>query len=110
MIRGILILIVLGAIVGLFIWEKTDRALFAKVFRALYNYALAKAKKGTKLHLVSINILEIMDQVDMGPQKISSVLKKMENKEYITMKQNTVKLTPVGIAFFKFKYLGEGKM
>lgn len=115
MIRGILVLAVLGAIVAIVLWERSDREMFRKVFFALYNYALEKAKakskdtdKNVKLESISINILEIMDQLDVGPRKISEFLEKLEKKEHITMKHNTVKLTPVGIAYFKFKYLNEG--
>ncbi len=107
MIRGILVLAVLGAIVAWVIWERSDRALFKKVFWALYNDALKNAKDKEKLHLASINILEIMDIVEMGPRKIDQILSQMEKREYIKMKQNTVRLTPVGIAYFKFKYLND---
>jgi len=105
----ILVFVVLAVVVAMVIWERSDRALFRKVFFALYNYALKKKEdlKSKKPEAVSINILEIMDETDVTPKKISGILSQMEKKEFITMKSNIVKLTPVGVAYFKFKYLDE---
>ena len=110
MIRAILVLGVLGAIIGIVIWERSDRAMIRKVFFALYNKALAGArdKDHDKLHVISINILDIMDELDVGPRKISEILSDLEKKEFLTMKQNSLKLTPIGVAYFKYKYLDEG--
>lgn len=106
MIRVILVIIVIGIVVAVLWWERTEKSRKRQVFFSLYNKALAKAK-GDKLDGVSISILDVIDETDIGPTAMHILLKKLEEQQYVILSSNTVKLTPQGVAYFKYRYLSE---
>lgn len=107
MIRFLVLGVVVIAIAVVVWWDRTDSSRLRQVFFSLYNKALAKAKTHQKLYAVSINILEVIDETDIPPTALHTILKKMEANRYVKVSQHTVKLTPEGVAYFKFKYLSE---
>jgi hypothetical protein len=66
---------------------------------------LAKGKD--KLAGVPISILDMIDETDIAPTAMHVLLKGLESKQYVKISSNTVKLTPEGIAYFKYHYLSE---
>ena len=77
------------------------------VFFSLYNKSLDKAKDKDKIYGTSVNILDIIDETDISPNMTHKILKQMERSNFTIVKQNVVKLTAEGVAYFKFKYLSE---
>jgi len=106
-IRLILLLVVVGVVVGAIWWDRTERSKKRQIFFSLYNKALAKATDKKKLSGISINILDVMDETDIGPTYLHSLLKDMERSQHVIVKSNTVKLTASGVVYFKYKYLSE---
>ena len=107
MIRFLILAVVIGAVVFVIWWDRTEASKKRQIFFSLYNKAMAKVKEGQKLHSVSINILDVMDETDINPTPLHKMLKQMEIQQYVTVKSNTVKLTAEGVAYFKFKYMSE---
>jgi predicted methyltransferase len=105
-IRAFLVACALGAIVAFIIWERSVQAKTRQVFFSIYNKA-AKNKKGNQIHGVSVNVLDIMDETDIPPNKMHTILKEMEKQQYVTFKGNVVKLTTLGVAYFRMKYTSE---
>jgi hypothetical protein len=108
MIRFALVVVLFAVVVGVIWWDRAEKAKKRQLFFSLYNKALSNTKDKDKLWGVTINILDIIDETDIGPNLMHTMLKEMERLEFITMKTNTAKLTQEGVAYFKFKYLSEG--
>ena len=78
MIRLILLLVVVAIVAGAIWWERTEKSKKRQIFFSLYNKALAKATDKKKLSGISINILDVMDETDIGPTYLHTLLKEME--------------------------------
>ena len=107
MIRLALVVLVLGAIVVVIWWDRSEKSKLRQVFFSLYNKSLDKAKDKKKIYGTSVNILDIIDETDISPNMTHKILKQMERSDFVIVKQNVVKLTAEGVAYFKFKYLSE---
>lgn len=107
MIRFLILAVVIGAVVLVVWWDRTEASKKRQIFFSLYNKALSKAREGQKLHSVSVNILDVMDETDIGPTLLHKMLKVLEDQGYLVLKSNTAKLTPEGVAYFKFKYVSD---
>jgi len=81
----------------------TDK--FFYLIKKLYKKGVRR--KGNQIHGVSVNILEIMDETDIPPNKMHTIMKEMEKQQYVTLKGNIVKLTTLGVAHFRMKYTSE---
>ena len=107
MIGVVLLLVALGAVVGVIWWDRTEKSKKRQVFFSVYNKSLAKAKDDKKIYGTSVNILNIIDETDISPSFVYRILKGMEGNNHVKVTQNTVKLTPEGVAYFKYMYLSE---
>jgi hypothetical protein len=108
-IRAFLVIVIIGAVIAVILWDRSDKSKKRQVYYSLYNKSLASAKDKSKIYGTSVNILEIMDETDIGPNILHRLLRDLERSNFINLSQNVAKLTPEGVAYFKFRYLGEKK-
>ena len=108
MIRFMLVVVLFAVVVGVIWWDRAERAKKRQLFFSLYNKALSRAKDKDNVWGVTINILDIIDETDIGPNLMNKMLKELERLEFITIETNTVHLTKEGVTYFKMKYLSEG--
>ena len=107
MLRAFILLAVIAVVAVVIWWDRTEKSRIRQVFFSLYNKALANTKDKKKLHGVTVNILDVMDETDIGPTALHKILKEMENRRYVVVKSNTVKMTVEGVSYFKFRYVSE---
>ncbi len=115
MIGALVVLVVIGLIGWYLWWERTEKSRKRQTCFAIYNAALAKgstyngalAKGNIKVAGVSVNILDMIDETDIPPTAMHTLLKKMEEQKYVIISSNTVKLTNEGVGYFRYKYLSE---
>lgn len=107
MLRAILVFLILGIVVVYFCWDQSDKTKRKQVFYSLFNKSLSGSKDKNKIYGVSVNIIEMIDELDLSPSTLHKILKDMERNNYVTFTNNVAKLTAEGVAYFKFKYLGQ---
>ena len=108
MIRFALVIVLFAVVVGVIWWDRAEKAKKRQLFFSLYNKALSNSKDKDNVWGVTINILDVIDETDIGPNLMNKMLKELERLEFITIETNTVNLTKEGVVYFRFKYLSEG--
>jgi len=95
----------IGAFValGVVIWyERNVSGRKTKILYSIWNKA--QAKKG-KVAGITVNLLDVIDDTNIPPKDVHSIVTKFADDGVLTVAQQTVKFTKYGESYFDIKYL-----
>lgn len=100
-------LAILVGIVVIILWKRSDKSKMKKLFFSIYNHSLDNEKSSGIIYGSSINILDIMNDVNIEPTTFHKLLEQLETNYWIIVRPNRIVLTAEGASYFGFKYLGK---
>lgn len=95
----------LAAVIGVIIviWYETNRGgRKTKILYSIWN--IAQKKKG-KVFGVPVSLLQVIDETNIPPNDVYTIVSKFGEDGILNLSQETVKFTKYGEGYFDIKYL-----